>query len=58
MSPQYLSGAQVELERAAGIELRPYQTEARDRVLVLAHRGELLDQAAATLARFGLTVGI
>lgn len=28
------------------------------RVLVLAHRGELLDQAAATIRRFGLTVGI
>jgi superfamily II DNA or RNA helicase len=28
------------------------------RVLVLAHRGELLEQAAATLERFGLSVGI
>jgi len=28
------------------------------RVLVLAHRGELLDQAGATIRRFGLTVGI
>jgi superfamily II DNA or RNA helicase len=29
-----------------------------ERVLVLAHRGELLEQAAATLGRFGLSVGI
>jgi superfamily II DNA or RNA helicase len=28
------------------------------RVLVVAHRGELLTQAASTLARFGLTTGI
>lgn len=28
------------------------------RVLVLAHRGELLDQAATTLRRFGLTVAV
>lgn len=31
---------------------------AGDRVLVLAHRAELLDQAAATLRGFGLTVAI
>jgi superfamily II DNA or RNA helicase len=32
--------------------------EAGGKVLVIAHRGELLDQAAGTLARFGLTVAI
>ena len=32
--------------------------ERGHRVLVIAHRSELLDQAAVTLTRFGLTVGI
>lgn len=87
MSPQLHS---------APIELRPYQAEARDRilaelgrvratllvlatglgktptcasvaahyvergghVLVIAHRGELLEQAAATVQRFGLSVAV
>lgn len=35
-----------------------YVVSRARRVLVLAHRAELLEQAAATLQRFGLTVGI
>jgi superfamily II DNA or RNA helicase len=88
VSPLYYPGP--------SLQLRPYQVEARDRilaelartrstllvlatglgktvvfaavaqhfasqghrVLVLAHRAELLDQAAAALRRFGLTVGV
>jgi superfamily II DNA or RNA helicase len=39
-------------------EVARQRVERGQRVLVVAHRGELLEQAAATLARFGLSVAV